>query len=801
MNEENLVTALNKRWDEESLKNMSLVLEHGLVNLRRGHLHGWRSAPFPILPDRFRQQSGIEPLATDDRRTLSQAQMPLSQFQLSLELTNLIPFGARDIVNFARALQRSGSDLVAEHDLVQIFGRNRLEERFESTFKTVVRDSSQHSLVSQALDIVLEAGAGPSLQRALKDREHFATIVQLSMLTWVHNRSALASALITAMRRRVQGAPVEDKISSIPGETALLGFLKSCEEQTGAFPWQRWFDGVRVKLGIQGRESEEVLNAVVPVCLLQGLLDMLTAVQSFPDDRMVFIKTYRGLVTIVVWANCLLGLTVSVHTKDGTISFGDGNATVIIDATDTSDHSNICLFDASNELILEITDTEEFETIESEIKHLAKGYGTRILTRATKDMTVVRHIAHFCSAIALQISRRLQVVHSPGMILGPPRVQALESLKPLPHTASKSPEYKHPIGKRCPKQHELPTTNEIILRTAESFLFDGLQIDRDLVGEYISTVSEANSAERGSFPRMINAFLDIEPDIPLRLALVMLAFSTITDLHQCELWRLGTLGTLDNARITKYLSPCWTGEETIPLTHDDWYQVLGSLMLGSRCWSAPEIITHSSLIRNWGWTMWMSSFGEYRDPLAITPGVLTVRPGVPSIHGERRHSVTDGPNEGPSGAYCRPSTMLSGEKRTWECIVKTEVKKPLVAIREDEFIVSVRCVIDERNFCRGYRELHRLRWNAWIAPECNHDCDVQAQLAPDIGVVRDLIWSRQHSMPRVCICAVRGNPGARWAAMAGANDLRNILLAGSRNCIQCVVDGVCDREFNWLIVA
>ena len=263
--------------------------------------------------------------------------MPLSsQFQLSLELTNLIPFGASNIVNFARALQRSGSDLVAEEDLVQIFGRNRLEERFESTFKTLVRDSSQQTILSQAIDIVIEGGAGPTVQRALKHREHFATIVQLSMLTWVHERHSLASALITAMRRRMQGAPTGENNFSIPGETALLGFLKSCEEQTGTFPWQRWFDAVRLKLGIEGRDMEEVLNAVVPINVLQGSLDMLTAVQSFPEDRLIFIQSYRGVVTMVVWAHCLLGLTVSVQMKSGTIYFGDENANVIIDATDAS---------------------------------------------------------------------------------------------------------------------------------------------------------------------------------------------------------------------------------------------------------------------------------------------------------------------------------------------------------------------------------------------------------------------------------------------------------------------------------
>ena len=91
----------------------------------------------------------------------------------------------------------------------------------------------------------------------------------------------------------------------------------------------------------------------------------------------------------------------------------------------------MCLFDASHELVLDIGSDDELEEIESEVKHLAKGYGARILKRATKDMAVVSEMAHFSSAIAWNLARRLQIVDSPPMILGPPNVQALESLKPF----------------------------------------------------------------------------------------------------------------------------------------------------------------------------------------------------------------------------------------------------------------------------------------------------------------------------------------------------------------------------------
>ena len=238
-------------------------------------------------------------------------------------------------------------------------------------------------------------------------------------------------------------------------------------------------------------------------------------------------------------------------------------------------------------------------------------------------MAVTSEMAHFSCAIAWNLARRLRVVDSPTMILAPSNVQALESLKPLPYTPQES---KYPSGKNTLKRHEAPSTNEVNLLSAESFLFDEIEIDRNLVGIYISTVTQAKSEDRLSIPSSVAQFLRIEPDIPLYLALVMLAFSTVSNLSECELWRLGVPGTVSNARIAKFVGRGnWIGEAPIPLNHDDWYQVLASMMLGSRCWSAPETITHTSLISNWGWTMWMSSVGEPCDPIAITPGVLTVK--------------------------------------------------------------------------------------------------------------------------------------------------------------------------------
>lgn len=73
-----------------------------------------------------------------------------SQFALTLELTRLIPIkwatnkAAEFLINRARDLHHSGSDIVVEEDLVNVLGRNRISVPLSSSFKTVVAKSSSN---------------------------------------------------------------------------------------------------------------------------------------------------------------------------------------------------------------------------------------------------------------------------------------------------------------------------------------------------------------------------------------------------------------------------------------------------------------------------------------------------------------------------------------------------------------------------------------------------------------------------------------------------------------------------------
>jgi hypothetical protein len=83
--------------------------------------------------------------------------MPWSnQFAIALELTNVlliapaISSATAAAVRLARDLRKSGSDLLVEEDLAEVFGRNRIDDKLESSFRTAVKNST-HSRASSTL--------------------------------------------------------------------------------------------------------------------------------------------------------------------------------------------------------------------------------------------------------------------------------------------------------------------------------------------------------------------------------------------------------------------------------------------------------------------------------------------------------------------------------------------------------------------------------------------------------------------------------------------------------------------------
>ena len=169
-----------------------------------------------------------------------------NQFALSLEITRLLPISsitettALAVYKLARGLRNSGSDIIVEQDLAEVFGRCRITHEIERSFRNIVGKSSGTSSLTD--EILLQKGPGPTVTRALVPGQtlHLSCLVQCSFLSWVHNKQSLASAIVQALEKRVQDAGPEADVKAPPSQFSVLGYLTACEEQTNAFIWDHY---------------------------------------------------------------------------------------------------------------------------------------------------------------------------------------------------------------------------------------------------------------------------------------------------------------------------------------------------------------------------------------------------------------------------------------------------------------------------------------------------------------------------------------------------------------------------------
>ena len=189
-----------------------------------------------------------------------------SQFSLSVELTSLVPLvpivnvAGKGLLGLIRSIKKSGSDITTEHDLASVFGRAKIEEAFASTYRNVVRTSTTHKLAG-IVEIVLEAGAGPTVQHAVEKAPLFSMVVQLSALTWAHDYQSLAQLLVHAFSEYHA-----KELGNVPTYSDVVGTLRCIKEQTCSFPWEPKFAAI-----------ERVLLSELP------LLEKVADLRTIPD--------------------------------------------------------------------------------------------------------------------------------------------------------------------------------------------------------------------------------------------------------------------------------------------------------------------------------------------------------------------------------------------------------------------------------------------------------------------------------------------------------------------------------------
>lgn len=152
--------------------------------------------------------------------------------QFAFDITKALPvkeglqqFG-KQLVNIARDLHKSGSDIVVTSDLAELIGRANIEYELAKGFKKVVKAQRQVEFPSSS-EIYFAQGAGPTFVSAMKIKleQYMSSIIQLSLLYATHDRDQLAEMISNVMIKRSDaGFP---DASPDPGYEAIKGTLLS----------------------------------------------------------------------------------------------------------------------------------------------------------------------------------------------------------------------------------------------------------------------------------------------------------------------------------------------------------------------------------------------------------------------------------------------------------------------------------------------------------------------------------------------------------------------------------------------
>ena len=761
--------------------------------------------------------------------------MPVStQFNISLELSKILPlrsvitYTADSLVKLVRELRRSGSDFLVEEDLAAIFGRMRIEPSLEDGFRRVVRNPSFTDLYTGS-HIVLNAGPGPTLTRALRDRYYMSLVIQLSFLLWMHEETTLATALTESMRSRFERGVKE--ATPDPDYDGILRTLQTCSSQTSQFGWdtlvnlvvsrfpasKRWF-----------RLDHSPLKSLTPNLLL-GAMDYFCLVQSLPEDRFVMVESELGLVPLIVWGHCILGLSVLVKdSPDGDVIFGRiGNPQIIIQWTSlaiqpTSQFKprvpTIYLLDASQEVVLQTEPVDnENSRIEGQECHRLKDYGTTFLQRLfnktiliADDDPVYAETANLAVAFAMWLSRSMR------------RVPVI----------TESPHENRVSQQRC------LGTESWRLFDSSSLLFSGIGLDKSVINDFNEKLTGASIADM-TLPPRVRHYLESPEDNKYKLT----RQDFIEDIKQAASWVL-TFAQVNEietcADLVLRVAPgwmfCtgvvdWNGLELIEIESKVFFDLVLKMMRKDVTGGSSIVESEGTfLTSHHGWSVFYSSVGDY-DPGPVNCESLSIKRGVPTNTKtlERKYRIADAP--AIERNVRTPIVVDRGDSYLPRCFTKVYKRTEHYSSRTNEFLLSIRFDIEDLEPPRwfsplhpeekdikyaiyaSYSQFHEALWGTIKTLPCAH-CDGDGKpLQLDMGVVTvaGLTWANGDGQAtrtnRICICLVKGDARARWLVVNGLiqnSDMgalnRQVLLRCDGCCENCAVKAASAMKGQWLVI-
>ena len=750
--------------------------------------------------------------------------MPFSnQFALSLEVTRLVPMrlvvskAYETVMSLARDLQNSGSNIVIEEDLADVFGRSRISTQFERSFATVIKKdgTTLHCLCEGR---ILAGGPGSPVGRALNNTPYLSTVIQLSLLTWVAPYHFLAPGISNALQKRLTGAS-QEHVKAVPDQEGISGVLVAVHEQTSSFDWSKYLVAVANVL------PDININAALrppPTLLLQGLMDMFPMVQSLPAERMMYIRCCSGFSSLVVWAHILLDLTVLVRSANGKEKrFGTGTEQVLIELLDPKLklQSSVSLLDSSDEVLFRIVpDPWEDLYPSMYLKWPAKGFAkltfgeicSRRFPLATDEIrqAVVEELLRLTGSVAAIICDNLVVdrystgIHSkddiPWIV---PRYRLLEAARLL----FEEPELREKDMLEYQKDYLLkPLDEDMVPPVTLDTLMKDMLVDR-------------KRKIWRQFRHGIN-----------RLSLHLIAFAHVHDLRHCGGIPLEDQQTnLVSHALLKQISD-WDGRTKLSVDEGCWLNIFSHLLTGqgSRFYDLTDLAARPvlhALVSGRGWSAYVGTIGV-DDPYSIAAGRITITKGVPQRSGVSRRGIMDGP-AGATTDFTEnwKPVEKAGEWAHLRCMDDVEFGRPRCGEYQHLFLVTLpvqQCCHDKPDLEQsdithfGFRHMHRAVWRSTKSEPCDHSVDVNQKLRSPPGCkTMSNICSGNYdeSYPKVTICLTAHHTAGRWRALCqvallcGDKDEEeaygaHILLRGDDCCFSCAIDQVAARPGRSFII-
>ena len=753
------------------------------------------------------------------------------------------------VVQFARDLKISGSELVVEEDLAAIFGRGLVDPKLETHFKNLVTINSFTSLHNGS-EIVLTAGPGPTVYRALKDKYYMAVVIQLSFLCWMHEKASLGAALGDCMLKRHRLGVID--ATSNPDYDGLYGFVQACSAQTSQFCWEHYVREVELRLQSFGwiREHQEnpfsstpnILRHLSPNALLAAM-DYLYLIQSLPEDRVMVVEHQMGVLPLIIWSHYILGLSVRVTASEKSerdIFFGNTDRSqVVINWVSERElvhrrNQIVFLMDSSLNVVLRSDpDMHDMTRIEAQERVRLGGYGMVFLHRSLNmdehvlhTDPIYREYAELATARALVKSKLFRRRLFPFKVNQPPFYQT-----------------------GCVERWR-------IHRAAEVF-FEGIQLNATSIEEYVQRINGLKICEMPLPPRIRHWLESHDTKITAKLRSAMhsrlnilengiIVWSRVVEVAACAdmpiVYNPSILAVAVDIQNAREI------EKPIDLESNGWLAIM-VLLLGMNTADSASWDSRAFLISDHGWSVFLSNVGD-EDPANVNCELVCVKRGTPTSTktGERRYRILDAPSirDDSSVNYILEHEGRYEPRSTWKVNSRVDnyssrVKEFWHNIRLD-LVRSIETISSKQERMSkyvSYSRLHRNLWRVMVSAPCSHLGRSEDEVRLDLGVVTaEGFWWGTNSEParqggeissgtRICICLVKGDQRARWLVVAGLTDRgggsglqvidgemddahassseenstdRKVMLRKEECCVECVVREASAIEGKWLII-